>query len=249
MKEGYKVKKSLGSFVAVAILSSLVGATGVTAAEYDTNGVINFTPDTSITLPIDPTDPDPEVPVSPVDPTDPEGPNPGTAGPLSIDFASSYAFGEQVISTLNKVYYADIQEFTDGGTGPNYVQVTDKRGTLEGWKLSVKQNGQFTTADDELLTGAQITLRKGAVTSNLASDPTLIPGDVQSVVALKTTGEETVLVDAAVNQGAGTWIYRLGNNAEEGKTGVELSVPGSTVKRAKEYRTTMTWVLSSTPAN
>ncbi|MBP1039609.1 WxL domain-containing protein [Vagococcus sp. BWB3-3] len=243
------MKKTIGSIATAAILSSLVAATGVTAAEYDTNGVINFTPDTSITLPIDPTNPDPEVPVSPIDPTDPEGPNPGTAGPLSIDFASSYAFGEQVISTLNKVYYADIQEFTGDTTGPNYVQVTDKRGTLEGWKLSVKQNGQFATADDDILTGAQITLKKGGVTSNLASDTSLIPGEVQSEVALKTTGEETVLVDAAVNQGAGTWIYRLGSNAEEGETGVELAVPGSTVKRAKEYRTTMTWILSSTPGN
>ena len=51
-------------------------------------------PNTETTDPVDPLDP--EQPVTPVDPTNPDGkPNPGTNGPLSIDFASSLVFGEQ----------------------------------------------------------------------------------------------------------------------------------------------------------
>lgn len=56
------------------------------------------------------------------------GPNPGTAGPLSIDFASSFQFGNQKITSETMDYYAKLQEFTSSLAGPNYVQVTDKRG-------------------------------------------------------------------------------------------------------------------------
>ena len=42
---------------------------------------------------------------------------------------------------------------------PNFVQVTDNRGTNAGWKLSVTQNDQFKTADGKELTGATLTLK------------------------------------------------------------------------------------------
>ncbi|MCV5434162.1 WxL domain-containing protein, partial [Escherichia coli] len=77
----------------------------VSAAEYETNGVVEFTPNTDITKPVNPDNPDPNKPVVPVDPTkidpetNPDGtPNPGTAGPLSIDYASSLDFGKNKIS-------------------------------------------------------------------------------------------------------------------------------------------------------
>ena len=65
-------------------------------AAYHSNGQIVFEPNTEPTDPISPTDPDPENPIKPVDPTTPDGkPEPGTNGPLSIDFASSLYFGTQ----------------------------------------------------------------------------------------------------------------------------------------------------------
>ena len=99
------------------------------AQTYDSNAVVNFVPNQDVTPPVDPINPDPENPVTPIDPTNPNGPNPGTAGPLSIDYASSLHFGENKISTKNEVYYAKAQAFTGGSEGPNYVQVTDNRGT------------------------------------------------------------------------------------------------------------------------
>ncbi|GAF13689.1 extracellular protein [Bacillus sp. JCM 19045] len=60
-----------------------------TSVDYRSNGSVEFVPNTDITPPVDPENPDPENPVTPIDPTDPEGPNPGTQGPLSIDYASS----------------------------------------------------------------------------------------------------------------------------------------------------------------
>ena len=119
----------------IALGSATVSA--ATAGTKATNGTVKFITDTDITNPVDPLDP--EKPVTPVDPVDPEKPvDPGTAGPLSIDFASPLYFGEQQISTVDKVYTADAQPLSDSTTRPNYVQVTDKRGGEQGWTLQVK---------------------------------------------------------------------------------------------------------------
>lgn len=48
---------------------------------------------------------------------------------------------------------------------PNYVQITDNRGTNVGWKLTVKQDDQFTTADGKKLDGAEIKLMNSVVNS------------------------------------------------------------------------------------
>jgi hypothetical protein len=58
---------------------------------------------------------------------------------------------------------------------------------------------------------------------------------------------EITLVNAPVGKGMGTWIYKFGNDATEGSTAVKLNVPGSSVKLAKEYRTTLAWNLKNVP--
>lgn len=63
--------------------------------------------------PLDPLLPDPLKPVVPVDPANPAGPMEGTGGSLSFDFASSFQFGSQAISTKDETYYALSQEYTD----------------------------------------------------------------------------------------------------------------------------------------
>ena len=131
--------KKFGSlFLATAILAGITLAPAVSFAadggEYDTNGVITFTPNNGTTDPVDPVDP--TNPVKPVDPTDPSGPKPGTAGPLSIDYASSLDFGSQKITSKDEIYKAKAQKYLDKDnvekTGPNFVQVTDNRGTEKG---------------------------------------------------------------------------------------------------------------------
>ncbi len=44
--------------------------------------------------------------------------------------------------------------------GPNFVQVSDNRGTETGWTLKVKQNGQFKTEVNQEL-AAKVTLSNG----------------------------------------------------------------------------------------
>lgn len=101
------MKKSQMILLSTMLLGGVFSTVSVAAAdggEYTSNGVINYVPNTETTDPVDPLDP--EQPVTPVDPTNPDGkPNPGTNGPLSIDFASSLVFGEQKITSKTQTYY------------------------------------------------------------------------------------------------------------------------------------------------
>ncbi len=258
-------------FVTAFTITSLIGS-GVSASaeteeesdyvrEYKSNGVVEFVPNEDGTDVIDPNNPDPEKPVDPVDPTDPEGPNPGTSGPLSIDFASSLDFGVNKITTKDEVYYANPQYYYNTETGEidedyatqNYVQVTDNRGTNGGWMLSVKQESQLHNEDtlNKELTGARIeftsadTISNGHAASPDVYDFWLVPGVTSVVMA---AGEGT---------GAGTWIDSFGTVEEievDGEavaknTAITLSVPGATPKDAVEYSTELTWTLTDVPGN
>lgn len=241
------MKKLIMGTTGILLSSMVLGTTTVLAvdeqAEYETKGAITFEADTNPTDPVDPTDP--TKPVEPIDPTDPTGPKPGTNGPLSIDFASSFQFGPQKITTITKDYYAKLQTFKDGTNGPNYVQVTDKRGTQEGWTLAVTQNGQFKTAANEELEGATLQLANGTTASIM--DDSYKP----TVVAQNqlTPSVESNLMTATKGKGMGTWLYKFGADTTEGAQSIRLSVPGKAVKLAKEYTTTITWNLKSAPAN
>jgi len=169
------MKKTVGLVIALGLLTSLSTiAQAKETASYNSNGAVNFIPNTDPTKPVDPTNPDPNNPVNPVDPTDPDGPNPGTDGPLSIDYASSFDFGVNKISNKDETYYARAQKFKneDGSASdsvrPNYVQVSDNRGNNGGWTLQVKQNGQFTNENtlNKTLTGSKITLVNPVIKSN-----------------------------------------------------------------------------------
>lgn len=217
-----------------------------------TTGDVTFKEDTDTTGPVDPIDP-----IDPVDPIDPITP---TEGPLSIDYASSLHFGEQKISAKDEVYQAAMDKIKDPADEnstidkPNWVQVTDKRGTNAGWKLQVQQGAQLTTGTADAaqeLKGAQITLTNTAVktgTDNQAGVPTgadvitLVPGDDT------TAGAAQDVMTAQVDQGMGTWVAGFGNETT-GASSVSLSVPGASAKvKDGKYTTNLTWVLTDTPA-
>ncbi|MDR2832107.1 MAG: WxL domain-containing protein [Streptococcaceae bacterium] len=242
-------KLSLAS--AILLGSVLVGtamSTTTFAAEqtYTSKGSITYTPSTGPVTPVDPENPD-----KPVIPTDPELPiNPGTNGPLSIDFASNFRFGKQEITSVDKVYDAQAQELSDGTTRANYVQVTDNRGTLAGWTLTAKAS-EFTDQDMNavagstgyVLEGAQITLTGGNIqTSSKApatvvkAEETLLPGQSSSV-----------LLGAKDGEGAGTNLLVFGDTSSAA-TSVKLAVPGKSTKLATNYQSTITWTLADTPA-
>lgn len=222
----------------------LATAPNAGAATLDSNAIVTFSPDTSITLPVDPMNPDPENPVTPIDPTNPGGtPNPGTAGPLSLDFASSFDFGDQLISSKDAVYTAAAQKLSDGSDRPNFVQVSDKRGTEEGWTLRVQQDSQLMSEKtNKELVGAEITIENGSIVSNSAS---ALPSEVTAKLNLSDLAQKNVVV-ASKGEGNGTYVYRMGDDATKNSS-VKLSVPGSTSKMSEKYQTTLTWTLSDIP--
>ncbi|PFJ14982.1 cell surface protein [Bacillus cereus] len=235
--------------MSTAFLTSLgLGTSGTFAAEqsYQSNAQIEFESTTDLTLPVDPGNPDPGNPVDPIDSTDPIGPNIGTQGPLSIDYASSFQFGKQVITSQDMTYYAETQKFNGNPVeGPNYVQVTDNRGTEAGWTLSVTQDAQFESASQKTLDGAEIELMNANI-NTVSNSP--IPSQVANNVTLTPTVQQPV-VEATDGEGAGTYVYRFGTDAVTGAESVALHVPGKTTKYAEQYNTTLTWTLSDTPAN
>ncbi|MBS7577359.1 MULTISPECIES: WxL domain-containing protein [unclassified Enterococcus] len=243
------MKKISYIFLATLFLSAI--GTQTSAAEvktYDSNGAITFVPSTD---PIDPVDPlEPSNPITPIDPTNPDGPEPGTSGPLSIDYASSLSFGEQKISSKTETYYANAQKYKNAAAnileGPNFVQVSDNRGTESGWTLKVKQNGQFQTSVGQVLTGAKITFYNGNI---VTASQSAKPSNFSKTLTLDPSGAEALVMSARVSEGAGTYLMDWGNSVDTAKKSIALEVPGSTTKFAKSYSTTFTWVLTDAPGN
>lgn len=252
------MKKSTVLMGSLALISStLLAALPVQAADYTSKGAITFEADATPTDPVDPLDP--STPVVPTDPVNPDGPNPGTPGPLSLDFASSFQFGVQKITTADQEYYAQPQKYTRDGKateGPNYIQITDKRGNAEGWSLAVKQEKQFATVETAVngntpagtpLDGAQLSFENAAAVSEVSADyaPTINNGGTAFSLV---PGTQATLMTAGNGKGMGTWLYRLGDDQTAGKS-VKLDIPGKSVKLAKQYTTTLTWTLAATPEN
>lgn len=236
---------------ATALLLSL-GAAGfaqdASAAEektYTTKGQVTLKQDESGEKPVDPTNPGETV-----DPINPG--TPGTSGPLSIDVATDFLFELGKVSTKDEVYKAEAAKVINGDgetvDRPNYVQVTDKRGGQKGWTLSLTQNGQFKTADEQVLEGAQIKI-KNIETVGMADSLATAPSYVPATVELDANGSSTKPILAAnADEGGGTWIARFGDLDTMAES-VELLIPGTSVQEADTYTTDLTWSLSDVPNN
>lgn len=257
--------------LAIVLLSTITVITAEAAEtqDYQSKAVVNFKVSTDPTLPVDPENPDPGISV---DPIDPEGPNPGTSGPLSIDFASSLQFGTTKITTKDAVYNAYAQAITVAGKQayrPNYIQITDNRGTEAGWRLTVTQVQQLTSTEGKQLKGAVITLDQSEV-KTIADSELVAPSQVSKTVVLQPQ-EAVAIMAANEGEGAGLWTAHFGNSAntleessdlvpgekgadlKEGKvirnTAVTLAVPGKALKTEAEYRSLLNWTLAEVPDN
>lgn len=213
-------------------------------ASIKSNSTVSFEEDNSQTDPLDPTNPDDENPITPLDPDDHE---PGTNGPLSIDYISNIRFGLNKASGKNEIYWAQLDEVKESsGTDievPNFVQVTDKRGVWKGWHLTVIQDEQFyNTAAKESLKGAQMKLMNAIPNSKDGGEaPT-----VKNPIVLDPGIAQDVAI-ADVNKGSGTWSVRFGQGDDEAKQSISLEVPATTTKAKGEYATTLTWKLTDSP--
>ncbi|MHC5252785.1 WxL domain-containing protein [Listeria kieliensis] len=225
-----------------------VSGTGYTAFAVDggsttSKGDVTFEKNTD---PSGPKDPDTD---KPVEPTDPEI-TPPTSGPLSIDYVSTIHFGTQKISGNDEVYYASLDKLKDTETGdinekPNFVQITDNRGSNAGWKLTVVQDAQFKNGSSEL-TGAKLKLINPTLKSSKKTDANTPTASEIVLNPDGTTSADAIVAQA--NQGMGTWFDTFGKDVTEAAKSISLSVPGDTAKIEGKYSTTLTWTLADTPA-
>ncbi len=246
--EGYRfVSWEVISGTGARIADTTSESTTFTMGSSDAVIQANYEEESTLVNPMDPLDPGTEV--------NPENPPvlPEDQGLFSIDFASSFDFGTQVISTKDQTYYAQPQRLlNEDGTvneteeRPNYVQISDRRPESErnGWELAVTQQEQFKGKKNQILNGASISLsNQQVITAQGGTRPGL-----QSVPCELIPGNRRVLLKAQGNEGIGTWIYRFGD-AETAKESVALKVPKGANPEATNYSTTLTWEISAVPDN
>ncbi|MBX4221216.1 WxL domain-containing protein, partial [Enterococcus lactis] len=78
---------------------------------------------------------------------------------------------------------------TGGSKKPSKVQVTEKKGTQSGWKLSVAQPEQVKTDSGDVLVGAQLKFTKGQAVALV--EPPYTPETVNSELTLTRGGNNT----------------------------------------------------------
>ncbi|OTN83846.1 hypothetical protein A5819_003665 [Enterococcus sp. 7E2_DIV0204] len=259
---------------ATLLCSTLVGATTL-AAELGSEGSIKYYQDNGPTDPVDPIDPDPTDPVDPGNP-DPGGPDPepGTPGPLSLDFVPHLYFGLNKI-TNKTVTYESYSVPIIGKDGkivdykPNYVQVSDKRDEYSGWSLKVEQTDEFTNESKKTLgEGTEIKFTS-PVAKGVFTDATA-PSTNLAEFTVTPNGESQTFWEAKANEGEGTWVNAWGQNTvqtdtvlsvskdEEGNItenrgeanidkAITLTVPGTIKKEAQRYVTNLKWTLTDAP--
>lgn len=150
------------------------------------------------------------------------------SGALTLDAVPSFDFGSQKITTKDQTYQSKTE---------NVATVTDLRGSSVGWNLTVKQDTQLKTAQNEELKGAQLSLSKGALQTSSADTATVSNG------VLIPGGASVKVLEATTGQGNGTF------SANWSPEGSILEVPGNSVKLAKHYTANLTWTLTDAPAS
>ncbi|MGM0889236.1 MAG: WxL domain-containing protein [Bacillota bacterium] len=233
----------------ITIASSLVVSMGlasmsVSAADITTDSTVKFIENNEKETPKNPINPEEEMDLEPI-------PNPGTDGPLSIDFAPDFDFSEQKISGDDEIYYSNLLKTAGAEEAdvPLFVQVTDKRGTNGGWKLSVKQNEEFKDSNDQVLAGAELGIHyvnaNSVLEQNENTKGQFTPNT--SVAEPISINGSKVVMEAVKGKGMGTWtaVFADENFDDKKAKAVSLKVPGTSQKNADEtYNTTIEWTLT-----
>lgn len=190
----------------------------------------------------------PYHPLFPEESINPNNPDfPKTDGPLSINYASSLSFSHQTAVGKDMFYNSQLDKVNVSGKSdevPNFIQVSDHRGTNAGWKLEVKQSEPFKNGS-HALEGTEIHLKNPAL-SSVSGDKEISPFIKKELVLTPNSGY-TTLLEAKENQGMGTWLIRFGTDSKEAPESVQLFVPGNTKKVKGHYQTTLSWLLKDAP--
>lgn len=177
-------------------------------------------------------------------------------GPLSIDYISHFDFGtidyHPVKGGGNYAIPEKLVNHVEFKQVPNYVQVTDYRGTNAGWSLTVMQDGEFSNGNSTLK-GAEITLKnvnamniEGSQAPNVSEEVTITLGEGVEVAWADQVDSEDIsgLSDM---MGVGVSYIKFGDEKTSANS-VYLDVPGgNTIEEGTNYETALTWTLHNTP--
>ncbi|WP_434433967.1 WxL domain-containing protein [Lactiplantibacillus paraplantarum] len=207
---------------------------GMTAMGATTDGTITFQDDTSATAPVDPTSPN--VPLTPADPNNPATNNTGT---LTLDVApKSIDFGTATTSNAAKTYTAT-------GTYNQYLQVSDKRTTANGWQVNVKQDRTLTNdSNNHVLTGAVIHLPQGTARNSLNEPASVADSNLVVAPSVSVTTADQVVFSAPNQAGVGKATSTNTWNAGA----VTLSIPKLTAQ-VGNYTNNLVWTLVAATTN
>lgn len=150
--------------------------------------------------------------------------NPGEGGNLVLNQVTEFDFGQQEISG-QKVEYTLVDP-----TAALPTQISDLRGTGEGWNVSVAIT-KFLDGDKELK-GAVLALPAGNLTSSESQSA------APSANELTVNDSAQTAITAAVDSGLGVW--------DKDYSGAKLTVPQGNL--AGNYSATLTWTLTDGPA-
>ncbi|MFS7394404.1 WxL domain-containing protein [Carnobacterium maltaromaticum] len=222
--------------IALTIVIPLTGGFKVKATS---NGIseskIDFIAgDGVVTPPVNPKDPDNPIIPTPIDSSDPENKGTGQIGPLSVDYVSNLKFGQQKISGRTIAYKAL--------NADPFVQVTDLRGSGDGWSLSAKMS-PFTNKNNQELKGATLSMKNSMVKAGSTSNISLAP--VKSDL-LFDNQESKLVMNASNKGGRGTWL-NVWSGTEEANESIQLNVLAGTPEANTEYTSSITWELEDAP--
>jgi len=258
-----KIKLGTTLTLATVALGLAVPLMAQADSNYDGTATAGFTPDTGTTDPLYPEAPDPSNP-------NVEVPGTGDAGPLSLDYVPTLDFGTNNIQSGKQIYHAKgVKGLVSGveETQPHFVQVTDNRGTKEGWNVTAHATPFTTTATDTTtvafpeLPNSYVTFGKTAVavpTGSVKADQVNTSGDDSGVNLVHDwkddgtgtmTGTETNLFGATADTtGAGNG---LGTNLlVAGAAPADTTLTKATNDSVSEttYESVITYTLTATPA-
>ena len=153
-------------------------------------------------------------------------------GDITLDQVASFNFGSHAIAGSTQIHPSTDDDAT--------IQITDLRGTAEGWDLNVSLSA-FTLVDgDDTLDGAYIEISGviiDGINGTVGDAPT---SDASATLEIASDGVETDILNAVTGSGSGVWA------ATWGETDATLIVlPGSA--KAGSYSADLTWSLQSTP--
>ena len=191
----------------------------------------------------------PYHPIYPLDEVKPRDINyPKSSGPLSINYVSTISFSKHQATGKDSVFDSKLDQINVNEKEeevPNYIQISDHRGSNTGWELHVKQSTPFKNGVHSL-DGTELYLNDVNLAS-LSEDESAIPEVINNETRIIPNDDYITLIEAKENQGMGTWLIRFGEDNEKALKGVQLFVPGKTEKIKGDYRTKLSWQLTDTP--